>query len=141
MDQKTYAKIDNATAAFGPARLQELVALRRALLSAGIAIELIEDFVAEKNARQQREHEAARHRQALFERHAPRCPDCGQVMVLAAVNTGPRDQVGGPWQSQWFCRCGAANYSKETAAEILQAMGLAMPAARTNQRRRCNGKA
>lgn len=149
MDSKIYAKIDAATAAFDMARLHELVALWRALRAAGIAIEMIEDFMEEKTARQVREQEATRKWQATFDRKAMRCPACGLYMLLAGVNTGPRDQVGGAWRSQWFCpdlTCAETVFNIATAAEVLNAMGLGMPVGHTTatgaeKRRRCNGKA
>ena len=51
----------------------------------------------------------------------PKCPECGAGFRLAPVNTGPRDQVGGDYHSQWYCtKCNNSVFNKETVQEILE---------------------
>lgn len=58
----------------------------------------------------------------------PRCPECGSITRPYAVNTGPRDRVGGKWRSQIICvneqGCGWSEYHEETVSELAEKFGI-----------------
>jgi|GEM_PF-3246457 len=139
--------IDAALAAFGRGRLHELVALADSLQAQDLSLDDVRAYLARQRENAQAKERRLRQRARLFARRARRCPACGGGMSLFPVNSGPRDQVGGPWRSQWVCPlCGETLYNTEPPAEILRDMGLAVPAPRaprttTPKRRCCNGAA
>lgn len=141
--------IEQAVAAFGAGRLQELVALMDRLEALGLGLSDVRWYLAGRRASvQQGQRRAVRLRRA-YARRARACAACGRPMALYPVNSGPRDQVGGGYRSQWICPgCGEAEYNTDDVGEILRAMGLdARPPARresaqtTPKKRCCNGTA
>ena len=61
----------------------------------------------------------------MFIKHRPLCPECGELMGLWRVNSGPRDQVGGDFKTQWVCSdeetCGyQGDYSELTIKEQIK---------------------
>jgi hypothetical protein len=55
---------------------------------------------------------------------ARRCPDCGGMLNIAPVNTMPCNQVGGGYQSSWYCpslmACGFTEFSQRKPQEELK---------------------
>lgn len=53
-----------------------------------------------------------------FER--PLCPKCSTGLQLGSINTGPGDNIGGGYKSQWYCvNCEYESYSKDTVSEVI----------------------
>lgn len=49
------------------------------------------------------------------------CKVCGKAMMLSEVNSGPGDQVGGEWKSQWYCVfCDESKFSEKSLTEELE---------------------
>lgn len=131
---------------FGFGRIQDLLTLLDLLAANGYSLEDLtryrDERIADRVARQ-KEQEAFLE---AFTRRAKRCPECGAAMNLAPVNAGPRDQVGGGYQSQWICpngECMETVYNTEAAAEIVQKMGLTppgrLPAPQPRRQKPCGG--
>jgi len=146
------ASIDKIANVFGMGRIQDLLTLLTLLVESGHTINdlrlYIEEQAADRVARRMDEEAFQR----AFTEKAERCPACGAPMNLAPVNTGPRDQVGGNYRSQWVCpdgTCMETVFNLETAAAIVQKMGIGPPPAKNPPRRPakrkpcggCNGKA
>ncbi len=143
--------IERALGAINPGRLHELIALYDLLTRAGLDMAALRRYLDERTAaaaeRLARENEQVR----LYNEQARRCPDCGRVMQLYPVNTGPRDQVGGGFHSQWACPgrdCMETIYNRETVDQLMAAMGFSaaraprQPAAVTHKKGGCcNGAA
>lgn len=137
---------------FGLGRIQDFLTLLALLEENGYTLA---DLARHRDERIAANVDRARAReafQAAFREKARRCPACGTAMNLMPVNTGPRDQVGGRWRSQWLCpnsSCMETVFSSKTPAEIVRGLGLAPPerppAARPPTKRQpcggCNGKA
>jgi len=49
------------------------------------------------------------------------CPECGSILTLNAVNTGPRDQTGDDSKSVWSCpRCYREEFSELSVHQQVQ---------------------
>jgi ssDNA-binding Zn-finger/Zn-ribbon topoisomerase 1 len=47
------------------------------------------------------------------------CPECQEDMVLFPINQSPCTQIGGKWQSQWYCEtCGHDELQKATVFKV-----------------------
>jgi hypothetical protein len=129
-------------AAFSAGQIQDALTLFDLLARRGLTVEDLRRHRAEAAAAAARDVRARERRLAAFRERARRCPACGNPMGLHAVNTGPRDQVGGGYRSQWICRapgCLETEFNRQSVAEILSGMGLAPPA--RPKKGCCNGKA
>jgi len=57
-----------------------------------------------------------------------KCPKCTTPMYCYPVNTGPRDQVGNNWKSQWICGntdCLHEEFSLNSVEREMEILGLA----------------
>jgi len=106
--------IANLLKAYGFGRLQELVGLKREIEGAGFTLEDVDTYVEAKR-------KALAMRQKISGLRQRRCPECGKIMMLMPVNTGPGDQTGDESKSVWMCNgCLSAEYSDVPVKEILQ---------------------
>ena len=112
MNDKRNYEIELALSAFSFQSLQELFFILNVLNDKNIDVDEFKEFFVEKqkqneqNIKQQNEDYVKFH--LKWKRKAEKCPDCNESMGLYRVNTGPRDNVGDNYKSQWFCtKCGA----------------------------------
>jgi hypothetical protein len=125
---------------FSMGRLQEAALIMRVLEVEGYGLRALErflDFVRETIMRR-RLHLAAEQQNYLidFDRHAPKCPDCGKPMFIASVNNGPGEMIGGSAKSMWCCadmmKCGGTIESERTVAEEIRRVGVPYPTIAAN---------
>lgn len=125
---------------FSLGRLQEAALIMRTLAAEGYGLRALEryiDFVAETVMR--RSHHLAAEQLAYlidFERHAPRCPECGKPMFIMSVNGGPGEMIGGSARSMWCCQdtmnCTGTIESERTVAEEIRRVGVPQPTVTAN---------
>ena len=113
---------------FGLGRVQDFLTFSDYLKRKGISLQAVRNFVTEcgPGYTQQRRHESMRQR-LEWEQKAPRCPECGAVLLLReiALPTGRGNENG--YRSEWFCTAGECLYeefSSITVQEQLKQYGL-----------------
>jgi hypothetical protein len=125
---------------FSMGRLQEAALIMRTLEREGYGLRALErylDFVAETIMRR-RLHLMAEQESYLieFERHSPKCPECGKPMFVASVNSGPGEMIGGTAKSMWTCsdtmNCTGTIESERTLSEEIRRVGVPYPTITAN---------
>lgn len=131
-------RIEKVTAGFGLGLIQDVVTLIDLLTQHDINIKDLRDYVELKKERGQEEREKERvetfnrqeREQKLWGVVAPKCPDCGDVLVRPKRLCGKKisTNIEG-WSCLWYCIrgwnedkpsgiCGWERYTHENAKEI-----------------------
>ena len=124
--------LESILAAFKQGNIQDALTMMDLISAHGYSLDDLRDHVENLRASMIAKAKTESSMLRAFIDKAPRCGECGQPMNLFPVNSGPRDQVGGDWKSQWVCMCGEAVYNTESPAEVLEALGITQTAEKPN---------
>jgi RNase P subunit RPR2 len=83
--------------AFAFSRLQELLALSEALRRNGKSLDDVRRYIELRRSAMEKKEKI------ISVVMARRCPECGEMMKIAPVNTGHRDQTGDDSTFVWIC--------------------------------------
>jgi RNase P subunit RPR2 len=87
----------NVLKAFAFSRLQELLALSEALRRNGKSLDDVRRYIELRRSAMEKKEKI------ISVVMARRCPECGEMMKIAPVNTGHRDQTGDDSTFVWIC--------------------------------------
>lgn len=125
VSDERYREIDQALQVFSFRQVQALLTLTDLLTIQDITVGEVKDFVETKRIFEEYSEEIRRRRnekvQAMWEKHARRCPVCSTALMLRAI-TIPKGKgnVKG-YTSQWFCQaegCPFEDYGYEDVNKI-----------------------